>query len=139
MEPTGKTNFGTTLHACLKENGMTMEEAGKKSDTAKGQFSKFKSGRWQVIPEERLTAILDAVCKTAEQRKACLMAYSYDMIPESERSFIMRAPDEKAATAAVNAEMNVAFKNIAVAVKRDPEFAKMFRTLTGWAKSIAKE
>lgn len=143
MPPDLKTYFGSTLHSVIRENGLTLAEAGKASGTVESQFTRWKKGRWESIPEERLVAVLDAVCKTPEQRSQCIMAYSMDMIPGRERAKILFSAkpvlDEDAAKSAWNAEMNLKFKAISVAVTKDEEFKRMFETVAGWAKRIAAE
>lgn len=137
-----KNNFGSTLHAIIRENGMTLAEAGKASGTIESQFTRWKAGKWQVVPEERFVAVLDAVCKTPEQRSQCIMAYCFDMVPAGERPKILFSAkpilDQDAATGAWNTEMHLKFKAIAVAVTKDEEFKRLFETVAGWAKRIAQ-
>lgn len=138
-----KRYFGSTLHSVIKENGMTLAEAGKASGTIESQFTRWKKGKWQSIPEDRLVAVLDAVCKTPEQRSQCIQAFCMDMIPACERPNILFSAkpkpvlDQDAAVAAWNAEMNLKFKAICTAVTKDEEFKRLFETVAGWARRIA--
>jgi hypothetical protein len=138
----GKVHFGTTIHAVMRENRLSMAEVGKASGTIESQFSKWKAGRWQVIPEERLVAVLNAACKTAEQRSACLMAYCYDMLPDKERPLVMfgakRPPDEKTATGAFNAEMQLRLRRFTQSAQKNQDFRQMMTTMDGWAKRITE-
>ena len=137
----GKVHFGTTIHAVMRENGLSMADVGKASGTIESQFSKWKAGRWQVIPEKRLLAVLAVACKTPEQREACILAYAVDMIPAGDRSTITfgsKRAIEKA-TASVNADLQLKFTRIAKAIPKDGEFRKMFDTLAGWAKVISEK
>lgn len=141
FDPT-KIHFGAAVHEVIRRRGMTIEEASKKAKIQHTLISKWKGGRWQVIPEKTLEAVIDAVAETREDREQMAAAYAYDMLPGSSKGALRvvkidamaKKADIRGLTGTWNVETRQKLQAIGDAVQHDEDIRQMFDSLAAISK-----
>lgn len=144
VQSPGRIYFGAALTLCAEINDMTMAEVCKKAHINPTNVSKWKKGRYQVIPEKMLLRIVSAVAKDQKQADELFAAYVIDMMPGDSRRRLNVAPvvetpegtDPRGLAGAWGTEVRMKLHRIGDAADKDAEFRRMFDTLSGWAKRI---
>lgn len=137
-----KIHFGHCIHDILRRRGLSLEDAGVYAKIQPTLISKWKKGRWQVIPEKTLAAVMDVVAENEEDLIALASAYAYDMIPGSAKGRVRvvkidpktKLADTRGLVGRWNAETRLKLQAIGDAVQHDGDIRQMFDSLAAISK-----
>lgn len=134
-----KVMFGNLLHAYARDNGDTLADVAKRAGISSTYLSKWKGGRWDSIPEDVLTRVIEAATKDPVDRGRLVVAYLLDITPARYRGLIdvSLIADKEDSAAAVKARgIGAQLEQVAEAYPRNDDFKRMADTLFGWARRI---
>lgn len=144
-----KVLFGNMVHEYAREGGRTLEEvASKVKGTPASQFTRWKSGKWGFIENDKLVKLVRATTDDQEKQSNLIIAYLIDMTPIEFRPMIdigLRG-QVKGGTNTANElsgswsqDIRRKIEAIGKAYTKDEDFQRMVDQMASWGRRIIKE
>ncbi|HEX2099116.1 MAG TPA: hypothetical protein VHF69_00550 [Candidatus Synoicihabitans sp.] len=150
--PSHKVFFGTLAHEYVRENNEVVPDVARRIKgvpvvTTIGQFTKWKTGRWQSIPEKKLMQVIEAITSDPRKQAHLIIAYLVDMTPLRLRPYIdlgLHGQVQGGRSAASfdgewSADVRRKLEAIGNAYLRSDDFRRMVDNMSGWARRINEE
>jgi len=140
-----KIYFGQLATDYIAESGRSVREIARQiPSTPDNQFSKWKWGKWETIPEEKLTKVIDVVAgKDREKRVNLMIAYLIDQTPDRYRPLIDITPKSGASEGKPELagqrwapDLLAKLEAMGAAYGRDEDFRILCDSLGKWAAHI---